>query len=317
MRFIKSYSVKTALNIVLCSLFAVGFVVIMNTAVFYKAILYRYQEELGLISDQLDWIISEQLMVFTVSSIFISLISLAVSKKTLKPLKELEKNIAGIKDSYKGVDNTQVLLSESGYDEFKSLSVTINELIKTVLNYKDENKLLSIEAITDPLTGLYNTRYLNAQLDKIFKEPSESITALFIDIDKFKEVNDKFGHAIGDIVLKEISQIIIKRVKEVSETYNTVTARYGGEELVIILDNCPRQKGYEISEAIRNDVFNSKILMAVLDNTRVSISSGVASFPSDAINQADLLVKADVALYFSKKSGRNKSTLYRSELEFV
>jgi diguanylate cyclase (GGDEF)-like protein len=155
-------------------------------------------------------------------------------------------------------------------------------------------------ASTDILTGVYNRmqfdRFLNAQIDKS-RRYSEPFSVIYIDIDHFKKVNDKYGHATGDEVLKTFAGIL-QNENRISD----ILARYGGEEFVIIAYNANLQNANKHAErllqAVRNHSFNKV--------GNVTCSMGVAEFHRETDSASTLLKRADTALYKAKESGRNR-----------
>ncbi|MEK7851923.1 MAG: diguanylate cyclase [Deltaproteobacteria bacterium] len=160
-------------------------------------------------------------------------------------------------------------------------------------------------AVTDGLTGAYNHRHFRTRLEEEFsraKRYKTSLSCIMLDLDHFKSINDAFGHAQGDIVLKEITDALRKSVRKTD-----VVARYGGEEFVILLPHTDQEGAFIHAERIREAARGNRCSDS---NTciMVTVSLGVSTFPSPDINSADELVgKADNALYEAKRNGRNKT----------
>jgi len=159
-------------------------------------------------------------------------------------------------------------------------------------------------AIKDGLTGLYLRRYL---LDRMPEEISRHLRRknhmafLMLDLDKFKQYNDKFGHVAGDIVLRTVSMLLADLFKDPG----MLVCRYGGEEFSVLLPDCTQQKALEMAEEIRKRIAEQTIILR-REKTRITASIGVAIFPKDAQNPKELVHKADLALYRAKEEGRNK-----------
>jgi len=158
---------------------------------------------------------------------------------------------------------------------------------------------LKFLTITDPLTGIYNFRYFAKTLDREInrsKRYARPLCILMIDVDNFKIYNDTHGHLEGDILLKELSRTFNENIRDVD-----VACRYAGDEFVIILPDT------EISDA---EIVANKIKAKVEELTlkmKVSISIGLAQLPkTKEINRYDFMSKADSALYFAKKEGKNR-----------
>lgn len=173
-----------------------------------------------------------------------------------------------------------------------------------------ENARLYSLAITDSITKLYVHRYFQLRLDeevKRSKRYNSALALLMCDIDHFKEINDKYGHQQGDLILKEISKILKKNIRSTD-----IAARYGGEEFVIILPETTQADARIVAERIRRDVANYPFSSIVPGNPplHVTISIGVAGFPINASDKDELIQKADCSMYIAKGKGRNKVVLY-------
>ncbi|MCG8357800.1 MAG: diguanylate cyclase, partial [Kiloniellales bacterium] len=159
-------------------------------------------------------------------------------------------------------------------------------------------------AYTDALTGLYNRRYMNANLDRKIMEISDTakpVSLVLFDIDHFKQINDLHGHAAGDEVLKAIASRITISVRDID-----LVARYGGEEFVVIMPDTPAKIALRVAERLRQQVDNEPFPVSGVDKPlSVTISLGVAT-TFDPMEEADSLLKrADEALYKAKNKGRN------------
>jgi len=160
-------------------------------------------------------------------------------------------------------------------------------------------------ARTDTLTGLANRRALDEFLRKTqiaAMEKGEPFSTLLIDVDHFKRFNDEFGHEVGDQVLKLIAKVLCERLRE-----GDLPARYGGEELVVVLPGADLRIASEVAERIRRAVFEGQIIRRSTGEKLpgITISVGVAQFRGGE-PLADLIDRCDRALYLAKKSGRNR-----------
>lgn len=155
---------------------------------------------------------------------------------------------------------------------------------------------------TDGLTGLLNRRAFDDKLSELIKQASGETYLCLLDIDHFKRVNDTYGHAIGDNVIKFVASLMKKH----SEAHHHV-ARYGGEELSIIMPDTSGRKAVEIAENIRQAMETSRLKRK--DNNqfldRITLSIGVAKMERGD-NAEAFIVRADRALYQAKESGRNR-----------
>ena len=157
-----------------------------------------------------------------------------------------------------------------------------------------------VDAITDGLTGIFNHRHLHERLAEELESAAErqaQLTLLFCDLDHFKEFNDHYGHSAGDAALRGVAQIVESSIRHVD-----VAARYGGEEFAVILVDTGPAAGLRVAERIRRRVMRERHA----DAGRLSISIGMATWPSDADTIEHLLERADGAMYQAKRLGRNR-----------
>jgi diguanylate cyclase (GGDEF)-like protein len=163
---------------------------------------------------------------------------------------------------------------------------------------------------TDVVTGWHNRRYLQARIQEELaraRRDRSNLVCLMLDIDHFKQVNDNWGHAAGDVVLRELTQRIESQVRA-----SDVAARYGGEEFVILLPNTAREAGVQLAERVRDAVAAAPFALPQGGSVDVTVSIGIASLVPDA-NDKDfktlgdaLIARADVALYSAKAAGRDR-----------
>ncbi len=167
------------------------------------------------------------------------------------------------------------------------------------------------QAIRDGLTGLYNKQYMMTQLDGYFNVADRHQTHLsliMLDIDHFKHVNDTYGHLTGDIILRDVSAILLDSIRT-----SDLACRYGGEELAVILPTGNLQGSIEVAERIRVRI-ETKTFHA--DDGRVvplTASLGVAEFSTDMRRVEDLIARTDAALYQAKEGGRNQVKIWRPD----
>jgi diguanylate cyclase (GGDEF)-like protein len=167
-------------------------------------------------------------------------------------------------------------------------------------------------AFTDYLTGLRSRGYFEQQLELEFKRAErrrQKFALLMIDIDHFKELNDTYGHHVGDQVLRDVASILMKDMREVD-----TVARYGGEEFVIILPETTEPGAQYVAQRLRRAVEQAKFFAGSPQAIQhLTISIGIAVFDTDAQFKRDLIEFADAALYAAKRAGRNQVVSY-SEL---
>ena len=157
---------------------------------------------------------------------------------------------------------------------------------------------------TDPLTGLFNRRYFEARLEEEVARAlryGSSLALLTVDVDKFKSVNDRFGHTAGDAVLHGVALVVRRTVR-----FFDVCARIGGDEFVILLHGSERN-ALQSADRLRRRIesWNPDPELALPDDMKVTVSIGLASLTPDASGPQDLMARADRALYLAKAAGRN------------
>jgi two-component system, cell cycle response regulator len=168
----------------------------------------------------------------------------------------------------------------------------------------ETNKRLELLSITDGLTKLHNHRYFQDELSRAFEESQRyqrPLSLAMIDIDFFKKINDTYGHAVGDDVLKRSAALYRSSVRSTD-----LVARYGGEEFAVMMPETSLQDGIAFAEKIRHLV-ESTSLETQAGPITATVSIGVASVPHSRIHSAkELIVAADKALYRAKRGGRNQ-----------
>lgn len=195
-------------------------------------------------------------------------------------------------------------------DRNPGVAVAALDYLTNVTNLMNDMKVISEGglatvaqvALRDGMTGLFEHATFDAKLNaevKRFERYGNRLAVIMIDIDNFKRVNDTRGHAFGDTVLHEIGDILRSEIRELD-----VAARYGGEEFVLMLPRTGTTEAFQIAERIRLHVEHR-----FMDEEGITISLGVANCPKHGKTDQSLLLAADKALYESKKSGRNCSTL--------
>ncbi len=163
----------------------------------------------------------------------------------------------------------------------------------------------SKRAITDEITGAYNRRYLDNALDDLFitaKNSGKSLSLIMGDVDYFRKINESYGHEVGDKTIVEVVKIFKKHLRQ-----KDILARYGGDELTVILPETHPDEALNIAEMIRKSVSDIDLFKG-LEGTlkQVTTSQGIASFPIHADSLKSLKEKADQALYKAKEMGRNR-----------
>ncbi|OZI13367.1 GGDEF domain-containing protein [Bacillaceae bacterium SAS-127] len=178
-----------------------------------------------------------------------------------------------------------------------ALSLYLNRYNDMVQNMKKENKM-------DYLTGLNNVRQFDLAMNQFKTEgiaKGERLAVLFIDIDFFKKVNDTYGHAAGDEVLKRLSIILQENARSFDRVY-----RNGGEEFSVLLLDCPLFQAREIAERIRLAVERTPFILPDQSSIFITISIGLSNYPETTTDIDYLIKQADEALYEAKQAGRNR-----------
>ena len=159
-------------------------------------------------------------------------------------------------------------------------------------------------SVTDDLTRLYNSRYLNAALRREVERSRRyraSLSVIFLDLDGFKGVNDRHGHMWGSRTLVEVGAVLRETVRAID-----VVARFGGDEFTVILPQTDRRGAQVIAERLRERISAARYLQAYGIDVHVTASLGIATYPEDGLTGEDLLACADRAMYRAKEAGKDR-----------
>jgi len=204
---------------------------------------------------------------------------LVAGRKTVTAFNERERSLV----SYISQETAHVILQSLNYIKIKEL------------------------AIKDGLTGLYNQSHLQEMLfhalDRSDRYP-EKVSLIMIDVDNLKEINDKFGHKIGDSVLSSVGRTISRSIRKID-----IPARYGGDEFAIVLPNTDKENAVILANKLKNS-FGKVTLSFEAEPENITMSFGLATYPDNASTKDSLIEKADRALYESKRGGKNQITHY-------
>lgn len=181
-------------------------------------------------------------------------------------------------------------------------------LTSLAIKHYESEKKINYLAYHDELTGLPNRRLFDIQASNALSKNKENLAFLFIDLDRFKVINDTLGHNIGDLLLKEVAQRISSCIRQ-----NDTAARQGGDEFIILLDNIMKIEVRRISNRILLTL--SAPIYIHGKEIFVTPSIGISMYPEDGRNEGELIRKADVAMYQAKKDGRNTFRFYDFDMD--
>lgn len=240
------------------------------------------------------------ILIFAISSHYTSKY-LRIMKKSIETLKYDMASIAFDDTDFKKTDDIRIY-------EIYDLANDISRVFKRISRQKLNDIVNGETSNTDELTGFWNHKHLFKMLEAEVDRGHEFSICL-IDIDKFRSINSKFSHNIGDSVIKALSETI-------TEKYNRYEFfRYGGEEFAIIMRDTSVIDAYKYAEDIRVRVESSSIIPRIVSGGQVTVTIGIASFSRQASNIETLVEKAEKALEFGKAHGRNQSNIYDYEVE--
>ncbi|WP_439134044.1 GGDEF domain-containing protein [Pseudomaricurvus sp.] len=180
----------------------------------------------------------------------------------------------------------------------------INELCACIESLKADIRKLDEQVIADALTGLFNFRYIHQALDQEFERTQrtgQETTLILLDLDYFKQVNDRWGHDIGNQVLRHTADLINSATRKLD-----IPCRYGGEEFLIILPSTDLETGIQVAERLRV-LIESTPLLTEENTIPLTASAGVDSYTlASPCSQETLIKRADAWLYQAKNNGRNQ-----------
>lgn len=196
------------------------------------------------------------------------------------------------------------------FNNVVEISKSIQNLAETVSRYLALSfanlKLqeeLRYQSLHDPLTGLYNRRYLEESLPKEIDRAGrkqQSVSVMMLDVDHFKRFNDVYGHKAGDLVLNKVGTYLLSAIRQYD-----IACRYGGEEMIIVMPEASIENAVLRANTIRNDIKGMKLEYESKPLGPVTVSIGVSCFPNDGIDSEKLISAADKALYQAKEDGRD------------
>ncbi|PYE52420.1 diguanylate cyclase [Paenibacillus barcinonensis] len=248
-----------------------------------------------MVYDQLNRQIGLLLLYTSLPFVLLTLVALRVARRLVQPFVYLANLVQQVD---KG--RTELPVVKPHWN--REVDLLTRTVIGAMASFRNKTDQLVYDARTDMLTGLNNRRTFEEVIQNWIHEHI-SFAIVVLDIDRFKLINDTFGHSTGDEVLKQIARLI-----QLSVRPEDVCSRFGGEEFVVLLRNYDSKMAFEIAEHIRISV--EKSVLAV--DRRVTISAGIAEFPLHARSETELFHLADNALYLAKEEGRNRTIVIQS-----
>lgn len=218
-------------------------------------------------------------------------------------LTEVEKRERELEEALEEIKTLNEELNKRSQQLEIALASLDMKLFETERAKEEAEKL----AITDPLTGLFNRRFLEEKLaNELIKVKAYNnyLSIIMADIDHFKRINDTYGHKVGDEVLKTLAVILKASVRG-----EDIVARYGGEEFIILLHNTSKYDAFRVAERIRLEVKDTSFIDIGIPE-KITVSFGISCFPEDGEDPIELIKKADQALYQAKSQGRNRVVVF-------
>jgi diguanylate cyclase (GGDEF)-like protein len=200
--------------------------------------------------------------------------------------------------------STQIQSEQNVLSELKDMADILPEYLSLSIANIQLYECLARESLRDPLTGLFNRRFMIESLEREIKRAERNqthVSIIMADIDHFKQFNDKHGHAAGDKVLTQMGGLFKARLRG-----SDVACRYGGEEFVFFLPESSAENSLKRADQLREEVKNLEIHYGGERLASLTLSMGISTYPDQGSNAEDLLRVADVALYRAKIEGRDR-----------
>lgn len=199
------------------------------------------------------------------------------------------------------------VVEEGGAEVRHRLAIALGEQASLALANIQLRESLQQQSVRDPLTGLYNRRYMNDMLRREISRAQRShrtLAVAIIDVDHFKAFNDTFGHEAGDLVLQRLGELLGSQLRQ-----SDLVCRFGGEEFVLILPEISREDALLRVESLLEAIRGLQLQFGVRSLGRVTASLGMALYPEQGTTPESLLAAADAALYLAKETGRDRAVL--------
>lgn len=188
---------------------------------------------------------------------------------------------------------------------FYLLKRTMDFKVQETIEARIVERKLFFQATIDELTGLFNRRHFLNQVQEQLDELNSNSALLLLDIDDFKQINDTYGHIAGDQVLIGFSLLL----KNACAANRSIVGRIGGEEFAVFLTKVSEEEAQQVAERVRSMIGTSKIPVNDQKQTIVTVSGGLAFVTRDGMKFEELYQRADIALYISKRNGKNTITV--------
>ncbi|REE91375.1 diguanylate cyclase (GGDEF)-like protein [Paenibacillus taihuensis] len=196
---------------------------------------------------------------------------------------------------------------QAGADDYLTKPFQYEELSARIYRSIAKSRAYESMAFQDPLTGLYNRRYFDRQVQIEVNRAQNrlgNITLVLIDIDHFKAINDNYGHSTGDSLLQSFSSLLKASFRQAD-----IVARWGGEEFMVIMPNTTESEAEQVIDSIMSKVRENPVLREATADYSITFSAGVAQWVQD-VTIEDWIMLADYALYKAKRNGRNRLSRY-------
>jgi len=190
--------------------------------------------------------------------------------------------------------------------QYYLMNIATEYIALSLTNTRLRRKLLE-QSIRDPLTGLFNRRYMEESLNREIiraRRMNSEMGILMLDVDNFKRFNDDYGHLTGDYLLKGLGSLLKQNVRA-----DDIVCRYGGEEFIVVLPGVSQKLAEERAELIRSEVENNLKPSLNGKSLKVTVSIGISIFPLNGPDCTELIAAADKALYQAKANGRNRTVM--------
>ena len=235
-----------------------------------------------------------------------ALVSYVFSYQIGDPIMRFTNQIVSMRQS----DGLKRVTYSKGPVELSEMAFEFNVLVDNINFQKQKNEELKLINNLDGLTNLQNHKKFYEDIE-FLQAAGYRFSLIFFDLDHFKSINDNLGHSVGDVILREVSNIL-----KMYEEKDSISAfRYGGEEFAMLCIGVCADEAMVLSEKVRSSIYNSEILKHLSKDLKVTISAGVSTCPDDSSDMSNIIKYADYAMYYSKSNGRNKTTQFNREIE--